>query len=136
MLYGLESNLSFMNSYGERLEQALKLAGRERQELADGIKVSVQAIGQVISGKSKALNAENTALAARFLGVDFFWLATGIGSPAPSQIFGKTTWPFSTPLEELLLLPEEEQKQIDKFLAFTLADWHSRSGTVKSQKAG
>lgn len=70
-----------MKTYGERLEEALKLAGRERKELCAAIGITLQALGQVISGKTKALTAENSARAARFLQVDHFWLATGEGSP-------------------------------------------------------
>ncbi len=41
---------------------------------------------QMLTGSSKALTAENTAKAARFLRVDWYWLATGEGEmePAPS----------------------------------------------------
>lgn len=70
-------------NYGERLAIALQMAEKDRQQLADGINISVQAIGQVIAGKTKALTAENSAKAARYLGVDGFWLATGIGKPQP-----------------------------------------------------
>lgn len=70
-------------SYGKRLERALKLAGKERKELADNINVSVQAIGQVIVGKTAALTAENSARAAKFLKVDHHWLATGEGVAHP-----------------------------------------------------
>lgn len=71
------------NNYGERLVKALQIAERDRQQLADGIHISVQAIGQVIAGKTKALTAENSAKAARYLKVDGFWLATGMGKPRP-----------------------------------------------------
>jgi transcriptional regulator with XRE-family HTH domain len=70
-------------SYGKRLDKALTLALKERKELADAIGISVQAIGQVIQGKTAALTAENSAKAARFLKVDHYWLATGEGVPHP-----------------------------------------------------
>lgn len=41
----------------------------------------MQAIGQVIRGDTGALTAENSARAARALGVDHYWLATGEGEP-------------------------------------------------------
>lgn len=74
-----------MNTYGERLEEALKIAGRERKELCAAVGITLQALGQVISGKTKALTAENSARAARFLQVDHFWLATGEGAPSAMQ---------------------------------------------------
>jgi len=61
-----------MNTYGERLEEALRIAGRERKELCAAVGITLQALGQVISGKTKALTAENSARAARFLQVDHF----------------------------------------------------------------
>jgi transcriptional regulator with XRE-family HTH domain len=73
--------LSFTMEFGKRLEEALRIAGKERKDLADALGVSAQAIGQVIKGDTKALTAENCARAARFLGVDFYWLATGDGTP-------------------------------------------------------
>lgn len=43
--------------------------------------VSRQAIYGALRGDSKSLTAENVARAARTLGVDMYWLATGDGSP-------------------------------------------------------
>jgi len=68
-----------MNTYGRRLEQALHLAGSSRKDLCRAIGVTLQALGQVLSGKTKALTSENSAKAARFLRVDHYWLATGEG---------------------------------------------------------
>jgi hypothetical protein len=45
---------------------------------------SRQSVYQVIKGESKALNAENALRAAKFLGVDPWWLATGLGSMKPA----------------------------------------------------
>lgn len=74
-----------MKTYGERLDAALSKSGKDRAQLSQGIGVSVQAIGQVIAGKTKALTAENSARAARFLSVDHYWLATGEGGPDPTS---------------------------------------------------
>ncbi|GGI16408.1 helix-turn-helix domain-containing protein [Oxalicibacterium faecigallinarum] len=71
--------------FSTRLEQALKHSGKERQELAAALGISVQALSHVFIGKTKALTAENTAKAGRFLGVDLYWLATGEGKPDGSQ---------------------------------------------------
>ena len=77
-----------MSTYGERLAQAMKrakLTERDaRAKLAAGITqlgtdISVQAIGQVLTTPGRAFSAEVSAQAARFLRVDHYWLATGIG---------------------------------------------------------
>jgi len=116
-------SLVMVNNYGARLAEALRIAQKDRQELADGIGVSVQAIGQVIAGKTKALTAENSALAAKFLGVDMFWLATGMGKP---KIVTKPSsqWPFSISVESFLAIPEEEQNRIGEYIEFCVNKWH------------
>ncbi len=68
-----------MSTFGERLQQALAISGKTRRELAAAVGVSAQAIGQVISGDTVAMSAENSAKAARFLRVDAYWLSTGRG---------------------------------------------------------
>ncbi|AEK63640.1 helix-turn-helix domain-containing protein [Collimonas fungivorans] len=120
-----------MNNYGARLAEALHLAQKDRQELADGIGVSVQAIGQVIAGKTKALTAENSALAAKFLGVDIFWLATGVGGP---KILTKASgqWPFSISVESFLAIPEEEQNRIGEYIEFCVNKWQTTHPAKKS----
>ncbi|CUI55665.1 helix-turn-helix domain-containing protein [Achromobacter xylosoxidans] len=116
MLYMLESNLSRMNTYGSRLEQALQLAGRERIELANAIDVSVQAIGQVIAGKTKALTAENSAKAARFLKVDAYWLATGEGNAQGQDVPGAAPWPFTAiTAEQWNALSEAQRGRVEGF---------------------
>lgn len=52
-----------------------------RQWLADQLEISVQAVGQVIAGKTKALTAENHEKAVQALGCAGLWLATGQGEP-------------------------------------------------------
>ncbi|MEM4988550.1 helix-turn-helix transcriptional regulator [Collimonas sp. H4R21] len=102
----------------------MHIAQKDRQELADGIGVSVQAIGQVIAGKTKALTAENSALAAKFLGVDIFWLATGVGSPKiVAQASGQ--WPFSISVDSFLAIPEEEQNRIGEYIEFCVKKWQT-----------
>jgi antitoxin HigA-1 len=121
-----------VNDYGNRLGQALELAKRERQELADAIGVSVQAIGQVIGGKTKALTAENSAHAAKFLGVSLFWLATGKG--APMQNDEGPVWPFSTPYALYQVLPDDEKKRIDHTVKVSINYWHEQN-PMKSKKS-
>ena len=78
-------------TYGSRLEQALQNAGQSRKELAAAIGRTVQAIGDVINGKTKAFTAENNARAAAFLNVNPDWLATGDGpiegAPKPQEVW-------------------------------------------------
>lgn len=83
--FNLICNHAFM-SYGQRLNQAIDIAEKDRNYLAAVMKVSVQSIGQVITGKSKAHTAVNCAVASRALNVDFFWLATGEGVARPVEI--------------------------------------------------
>lgn len=75
-----------MTTYGERLDAALAVRRpndkNPRQWLADQIDISVQAVGQVIKGKTKALTAENHEKAVMALGCSGLWLATGQGEMA------------------------------------------------------
>lgn len=84
-----------MNTYGERLEHALQISRKDRVALGKELGISIQAIGQVIAGKTKALTAENSARAARFLDVDQIWLATGEGVPDAHKR-GREQWPFAS----------------------------------------
>ncbi len=77
--------------YGERLQQAMHLADKDRAGVAQATHRTVQAIGQCITGATSALTAENNARAAAFLEVDCFWLATGEGQPRPDR-----SWPFKS----------------------------------------
>lgn len=89
----------------------LRVSGKTRKDLAAVLRspksgemgVSVAAVGQVINGESTALNAENTARAARFFGVDCVWLAIGEGDMLPR-------WRPFTPelMSELAKSPPED----------------------------
>jgi hypothetical protein len=68
MLDGIVCKLAFM-TFGDRLDSALSLAQVDRAVLAEELGISVQAVGQVISGKTKAMTAGNCAMAARLLKV-------------------------------------------------------------------
>ena len=79
------------NSYGYRLQLAMDMAKASRKDLAGALGVSVQAVGDVIRGKSSAFTAENNAKAAQYLGVNPNWLATGHGQ-MESPVEGTTTY--------------------------------------------
>lgn len=66
-------------TYGFRLLIAMEAKNATRKDLAAALGVSVQAVGDVVRGKSGAFTAENNAKAARYLGVNPNWLATGNG---------------------------------------------------------
>ena len=66
--------------YGQRFALAMRQAGKSTQQIADGLRLSYQAIAKVLAGTTKMLAADNNARAARMLGVDSDWLATGEGA--------------------------------------------------------
>lgn len=66
-----------MVDYVERLELALKHAHLTPKDLQDHLGVSYQAMKKLMNGLSKSLSAENHVRAARYLGVNSYWLATG-----------------------------------------------------------
>ena len=72
-------------TYGKRLARAMELARLTdkdaRAKLAKALGITVQAVGQTLTGSTKAFSAETSAKAARFLKVDHYWLATGEGEP-------------------------------------------------------
>lgn len=74
------ADTSSESSFADRLGSAMGKSV-SRDALATALGISVQAIAQVLKGTTRALTAENTVKAARFLGVDSYWLATGAGSP-------------------------------------------------------
>lgn len=105
--------LAFM-TYGKRLKQALERANKDRAALASELGISVQAVGQVITGGrsgTQTFTASNNVKAAKFLRVDPHWLATGEGEIQPMV----SVWPFSllTP-DQLLSLPPEHLETVQK----------------------
>jgi len=104
MIDRVADTVAAMEDFQDRLKRAMDLAGKAVPDLAralispKGTKgVTPQAVYAVLRGDTKAMTAENVAHAARFLAVDWFWLATGAGSPRPtSQNLA------ALPIEELL----------------------------------
>ena len=67
-----------VESYGERLGQAMKASGVSTSELARRMGISYQAVKKVLNGGS--FGTENHRTAARLLGVEGEWLLTGKGT--------------------------------------------------------
>ena len=72
-------------TYGHRLRHAmgLRTPAWSQAELARAVGTTRATINQVLGPRNGALNAENTAAAARLLNIDQHWLATGEGAPQP-----------------------------------------------------
>lgn len=75
-----------MTSFTDRLNQALAESGHTPKALQAVLRgpkgkmgVSATAVSEALSGGTKSLTAENAARAARFLGVEVYWLCTGEG---------------------------------------------------------
>ena len=94
---------------GERLLAALNLRQKSRAELAEALGVTVQGLSQVITGANKAMTAENTAKAAKFLQVNWYWLATGDGGPEDDDAGARLTKDQEALLADFSELLEEER---------------------------
>lgn len=68
-----------MVDYADRLNDAMKAAGVSTSELARAIGISYQAVKKVREGLSSQFSTDNNIAAARRLGVNSDWLATGKG---------------------------------------------------------
>lgn len=92
-------------TYSERLNHAMVLAGLTgrdaRAKLAEGLGVTVQAVGQVITSPNRSFSAEISAKAARFLRVDHYWLATGEGEPRPKSAVSAEAMEFARRYDKL-----------------------------------
>lgn len=69
-----------METYAKRLDAAMKRKDISAPSLAAKIGTTRQAIGQVLNEKSKTLGVVYHLAAAKALGIDPDWLATGEGS--------------------------------------------------------
>lgn len=108
------ATLTFMPTYGQRLSTAMELARvTDRAKLADALDISVQAVGMVLAGKTRALTAENSAKAARFLKVDHYWLATGEGEPRPTGKISDEAMDFARRYDHL---NETERRRLSALL--------------------
>lgn len=101
-------------TFGLRLRDAIKLANSSRKLLGNHLNISEQAVGMVIRNETQSFTAENCVKAARFLEVDPYWLATGMGEPR-----AEVAWPYTsiTPSEFFALDPLIRQGVEDQLLA-------------------
>lgn len=104
-------------TFQERLQAAIDRANATPKSLANALGVSVQAIGQVLSGSTRALTAENCIKAALFLQVRAEWLAAGLGDMAPKKAG-----------EEMSLSPQER----DLIVALRVLPETERAAVVAS----
>lgn len=121
--------------FRRRLAEAIKRKECSRADLAAALGVSVQAIGLVLSGDTRALTAENAAKAARFLGVDYYWLATGEGDIEPN-----TSWPIKRiSVDRFLSLAPEDRAYVEGKIASAIEDCEGQKTTatkVDADQAG
>ena len=78
------------DEYKDRFAQAMKLAGKDVHAIAADLGVTYQAVSKVLSGATKALRADNNAIAARAMGVrsPCCWACSG---PWPGPRSGEAT---------------------------------------------
>lgn len=81
--------------YKDRIVEAMARANVDPKQLSKAVGISYQAVMKLLAGTSKMMRADNNVVAARFLGVDSEWLATGEGTPV-----GQRSWPFTQELLE------------------------------------
>jgi len=113
-------------SYAERLLDAMNAAGLNRRKLALAIGISEQAVGNVINGGANtSFIAKNSAEAAKVLGVEHYWLATGKGPRLAGD-----SWPFkNVQFSEVAQLTEPERLQLEGAMRLMLSQlWRDRHG--------
>lgn len=114
-------------SYGERLDQALALAGKDRKALAAALGISVQAIGQSVRGPGM-LKADNSAKAAKYLAVDHHWLATGEGEARPRSLLSPLALDIAKAFDALVR-PEIRERMHAQVMGMIELSTHSRPET-------
>lgn len=77
-----------MNTLAERLKYAMEVLPLKKVkgvDLARAAGVKPPSVSDWLSGKSKTMEGENLLKAAKFLGVNPLWLASGVGEIKTSQ---------------------------------------------------
>ena len=75
-----------MSTFPERLRQAREAAGLNKVQLSKLVGVTKQAVGALENGGAKSPTPDNLFSYADALNVNPRWLATGKGSPDPTDI--------------------------------------------------
>lgn len=105
-----------MTEYRERLRQAMG-ASVSIAQLACALDVSYQAVKKLLDGKSTSFTAINNTKAARFLGVNPDWLATGTGEMMAQYVPEPETDGLSVLAEKLSYLDTASRETAATLLA-------------------
>jgi transcriptional regulator with XRE-family HTH domain len=113
-----------MGTFAQRLARAFSEGDYTQAELARQAKVSRPSVSDWFSGETRTLKAEPLVRAAKYLGVQALWLATGEGPmrsteqaaaigkrsiAEPEPAYGRPAWPFPVLSEdEVCALPRDQ----------------------------
>ncbi len=115
--------LTTMN-FAARLRQALEHAGKSDAQLAAHLNLTKQAVWSALKGGRNgdgAMSAYNTAKAAAYLNINFFWLATGEGSIDPDSTEHRAP-DLSPEAKAIVLLYEVIRDPVDRVVARQAAE--------------
>lgn len=121
---GLKMNLL------ERIDLALRQAGKSRGQLAAAIDLSTQAISNLKRRPGSTLRPENVAKAARFMHCDLYWLCTGEGAEYEPEKQCGPTWSFLACEVAAWMdsLPEPEQQRAFALIYQVFKEGHAAAG--------
>jgi hypothetical protein len=122
-------------TYSRRLEEAMKHAEVDRKALAKHLGISVQAVGAVLIGKTKAFDAANHVKVSLRLKCDPLWLATGVRQHGFRRDATDESWPFPrVPPSTYFALTPIIQQRVQDFLGGVIAA-SSDQGADKSARS-
>jgi len=131
-----------MNTLAERLQEALKRKPNLSQAgLAKACEVKPPSVTDWLSGRTKKIEGANLLMAAQFLDVNPWWLATGKGpierdgSIPDVQLAPPPSWPLKVSLDLFMALPPDERERIDDDVTHAVERWHKKNH-MKSRKVG
>jgi transcriptional regulator with XRE-family HTH domain len=131
-----------MTTLAERLLAALdRDKSLSQAGLAKACGIKPPSVSDWLSGKTKKMEGANLLMAAQYLNVDAWWLATGKGSMEPGKpqmkldIGGDTmAWPFSVSRERIEQLDGEQKAHINGMIEGYLSGLKSNA-VPKSRRA-
>lgn len=114
----------------DRIDLALKQAGKSRNQLAIAIEVTSTAIGNLKRRPGSTLRPENVARAARYLGCDLYWLCTGEGPEYVAEKPAGPSWGFLACEVAAWIdaLPEAQQHRAFALVFQLLKEGHAPTG--------